>query len=151
MAAKPDLVSLDPLPLGFMGKLAEEFTVHPVPADANRIAALARFAPTTRFVQTTAFVKTGKDVIDALPKLEIVSIMAAGALWAPGWKSLGGVFTPASMISIDGITTSVARRTSTRPTPGPLSGLPRTKANSSSTRGTQKRSCATLAPSLSTM
>ncbi len=39
--------------------------------------------------------------------------------------------------SIDGITYSVARITSTKPTPGPLGGDFNTKVNSGSTRGTQ--------------
>src|SRR5438094_911635 len=40
------------------------------------------------------------------------------------------------MISIDGTTYSVAHKTSSKPTPGPFNGLARTKASSSSTRGT---------------
>src|SRR5882757_4922763 len=43
----------------------------------------------------------------------------------------------ASTISIAGTTYSVARSTSGRPTPGPFSGFPSTKASSISTRGRQ--------------
>ncbi|MNG22240.1 hypothetical protein D3C84_1067010 [compost metagenome] len=46
----------------------------------------------------------------------------------------------ASMISSAGITHSVASSTSKTVTFGPLSGLPRMNANSTSTRGTMKRS-----------
>jgi hypothetical protein len=62
-------------------------------------------------------------------------------------KILRGFCTRASMISIAGTTYSVARSTSTNSTPGPFSGLPRTKASSISTRGTMKRSNGILAPS----
>ena len=62
-------------------------------------------------------------------------------------KILRGFCTRASMISIAGTTYSVARSTSSSPTPGPFSGLPSTKTSSGSTRGTMKRSKGTLAPS----
>ena len=44
MAAKPDLVSLDALPLGYMDRLAEHFTVHAVAEDARRVERLTELA-----------------------------------------------------------------------------------------------------------
>jgi hypothetical protein len=52
-------------------------------------------------------------------------------------KILRGLISRASTISIAGMTYSVARSTSARPTPGPFSGFPRIKASSTSTRGAQ--------------
>lgn len=75
---KPDLVSVDPLPLGFMDRLAEDFTVHRLPPPAGRAAFFAGLGERVRFVQTTGFVKTTRDIIDALPKLEIIGVMAVG-------------------------------------------------------------------------
>ncbi|MGY6251234.1 hypothetical protein ACXIUS_27475 [Bosea thiooxidans] len=64
-------------------------------------------------------------------------------------KILRGSVTRASMISIEGTMYSVALSTSINPTPGPFSGSLRMKVNSGSTRGTQKFSNFTLAPSFS--
>src|SRR6516165_6867150 len=62
---------------------------------------------------------------------------AAAPLSATVSTILRGSCSRASTISSDGMTYSVARSTSARPTPGPFSGLPMMKASSISTRGRQ--------------
>src|SRR5262249_11377283 len=76
-----------------------------------------------------------------------ITMPAAAPLSATVSKILRGSCRRASTISIAGTTYSVARSTSGRVTPGPLSGLPRMKASSISTRGLQKLACGILAPS----
>ena len=82
--------------------------------------------PTQR--RSTSIGPTGRPPITmpaAAPLSEIVS------------KILRWSCNRASTISIAGTTYSVARSTSGRPTPGPISRLPRMKASSISTRGRQ--------------
>ena len=57
----------------------------------------------------------------------------------------------ASMISTAGVTSSVAASTSASVTPGPLSGRPRMKASSTSTRGAMKRSTGMSPPASKNM
>src|SRR5712692_3817567 len=71
------------------------------------------------------------------PGVGLTDVLRATEYVVPAMEILRGLTMRASTISIAGTTYSVARSTSVSPTPGPLSGLPRMKASSTSTRGTQ--------------
>jgi lactate dehydrogenase-like 2-hydroxyacid dehydrogenase len=76
---KPDLVSIEPLRPQSMAELAETFTVHALPVDRSLwVGAVAPVAERVRFVQTTGFSGCPSDLMRALPKLEIVSVMGVG-------------------------------------------------------------------------
>jgi len=76
---KPDLVSVEALRPQSMDELAETFAIHALPGDRSRWAeAVAPFAARVRFVQTTGFSGCPGDLMRALPKLEIVSVMGVG-------------------------------------------------------------------------
>lgn len=75
---KPDLISVAPLLPRQMKELESDFTIHPLPAPAERPAFLAKLADRVRFVQTTGFYGADAALIDSLPKLEIIACMGVG-------------------------------------------------------------------------
>jgi lactate dehydrogenase-like 2-hydroxyacid dehydrogenase len=77
---KPDLVSISKamfLPPHFP-ELERDFTVHYLPAPAERPAFFKSLADRVRFVQTTGTAGCDKATIDALPKLEIIGCIGVG-------------------------------------------------------------------------
>lgn len=77
---KPDLVSISKamfLPPHFM-ELDRDFTVHYLPAPADRAAFFKPLADRVRFAQTTGTSGCDKSIIDALPKLEIIACVGVG-------------------------------------------------------------------------
>lgn len=58
--------------------LEAEFTVHNVYQEADRVAALAPIAERIRGVVTNAMAGVPTEMIDALPKLELIAIMGVG-------------------------------------------------------------------------
>jgi lactate dehydrogenase-like 2-hydroxyacid dehydrogenase len=77
---KPDLIAIDSLKLqpSHWTTLEGEFTVHRLPAAEQRAEFLKPIAERVRFVQTTSFVGIKADLINALPKLEIISNFGVG-------------------------------------------------------------------------
>lgn len=75
---KPDLLSVAPIMPGHMERLAAHFTIHKMPAEAARAEFLRGVGAGLRFVQTTGFGGLARPIMDALPKLEIISCMGVG-------------------------------------------------------------------------
>jgi lactate dehydrogenase-like 2-hydroxyacid dehydrogenase len=76
---KPDLISVAPLMPKHMDEIAQDFTIHKLPAGgAERDALLAKLGPNLRFLQTTGFHGADAKLINALPKLEIIACMGVG-------------------------------------------------------------------------
>lgn len=75
---KPDLISVLPLLPRQMAELEQDFTVHKLPRPPERASFLARLADRVRFVQTTGGAGADAELINALPKLEIIACMAVG-------------------------------------------------------------------------
>ena len=76
---KPDLISMAPLMQKHMDQIAEDFTIHKLPAaGAERDALLAKLGPNLRFLQTTGSHGADAKLINALPKLEIIACMGVG-------------------------------------------------------------------------
>ena len=73
-----------------------------------------------------------------MPALAAKSAMVSNTLRG-AFVSRSNCSMRASMISMAGVTYSVAPSTSNMVMPGPFSGLPRMKASSTSTRGAMKR------------
>lgn len=78
MAAKPDVISGGPLPLNCGDRLVERFTVHKLPAEPERPAFFAALKDKVRFLQWSGSIKTGPAIMDALPKLELISCFGVG-------------------------------------------------------------------------
>jgi lactate dehydrogenase-like 2-hydroxyacid dehydrogenase len=76
---KPDLISMAPLMAPAMARLAERFTIRPLPAAAAEQPAFFQgLADRARFLQTTGFHGASAATINALPKLEIIACMGVG-------------------------------------------------------------------------
>lgn len=76
---KPDLIVMkELLPPAVMQELAGDFTLHKLYQTPDRAAMLASVAPSCRAVITMGGVPTRAEVIDALPKLEIISCYGVG-------------------------------------------------------------------------
>lgn len=76
---KPDLLSIAPLVPRQMARMADRFTIHPLPGgEADQGQLLARIGPGLRFLQTTGFNGAGTDLLRQFPELEIVSCMGVG-------------------------------------------------------------------------
>ena len=73
-----------------------------------------------------------------MPALAAKSLMVSTTLRMT-WVSRSNCSMRESMISMAGVTYSVAESTSNSVTPGPCSGLPRMNASSTSMRGAMKR------------
>ena len=74
--SKPDLLLVGKATPRMSERLAEQFTVHPLPSGADRAAFLAEMAPKIAYCCTTAGIETA--VMDALPNLKIVSSFGVG-------------------------------------------------------------------------
>ncbi len=96
---------------------------------------LNSMAPTQR--RSTSCGRTGRPP-RTMPALAAKSLMVSKTLRG-AWVSRSICSLRASMISIAGLAKSEAESRSNSVTPGPLSGLPRMKANSTSMRGAMKR------------
>ncbi|MCW5770429.1 MAG: 2-hydroxyacid dehydrogenase [Rhodospirillaceae bacterium] len=75
---KPDLLMVGPMMPRIVEGLAPLFEVHKLWEAADKDALLARIGPTTRFMATDGFRGASRDLMAALPKLEIVSSMGVG-------------------------------------------------------------------------
>jgi lactate dehydrogenase-like 2-hydroxyacid dehydrogenase len=75
---KPDLISVAPLMPKHMAEIEQDFTIHKLPAPAERTAFLSKLADKVRFLQTTGFHGADAALINALPKLEIIACMGVG-------------------------------------------------------------------------
>ena len=76
---KPDIVVLKEMPpASVMGDLDEAYTLHKLYEAKDRAAMLASVASTCRVVTTMGGVPTRADVIDALPKLELIACYGVG-------------------------------------------------------------------------
>jgi lactate dehydrogenase-like 2-hydroxyacid dehydrogenase len=76
---KPDLISVAPLMQKHMDQIAEDFTIHKLPpAGPERDALLAKVGPELRYLQTTGFHGADANLLNALPKLEIIACMGVG-------------------------------------------------------------------------
>ncbi|HEX2115943.1 MAG TPA: 2-hydroxyacid dehydrogenase, partial [Alphaproteobacteria bacterium] len=76
---KPDLISVAPLMAKHMDEIAQDFTIHKLPpAGPERTALLSKVGPNVRFLQTTGFHGADANLINALPKLEIIACMGVG-------------------------------------------------------------------------
>lgn len=80
MAQKPDLLSVGKgmlLP-PHVETLQKDFNIHYLPSTGDRPAFLTELADKIRFVQTTGFNGADAALINALPKLEIISCIGVG-------------------------------------------------------------------------
>ena len=75
---KPDIISGGPLPGNCGERLAEYFTVHKLPPEAERPAFFAALKDKVRYLQWGGSFKTGPEIMDALPKLELISCFGVG-------------------------------------------------------------------------
>ncbi|MBI3503648.1 MAG: 2-hydroxyacid dehydrogenase, partial [Proteobacteria bacterium] len=75
---KPDLISGGPLPGNCGERLAEYFTIHKLPPEAERKAFFAALKDKVRYLQWGGSIKTGPEIMDALPKLELISCFGVG-------------------------------------------------------------------------
>ncbi|MBI3506910.1 MAG: 2-hydroxyacid dehydrogenase [Proteobacteria bacterium] len=75
---KPDLISGGPLPGNCGERLAEYFTIHKLPPEAERTAFFASLKDKVRYLQWGGSIKTGPEIMDALPKLELISCFGVG-------------------------------------------------------------------------
>ncbi len=75
---KPDIISGGPLPLNCGDRLNEYFTVHKLPPEAERPAFFASLKDKVRYLQWSGHIKTGPEIMDALPKLELISCFGVG-------------------------------------------------------------------------
>ncbi len=75
---KPDIISGGPLPGNCGDRLAEYFTVHKLPAEAERPAFFAALKDKVRYLQWGGSIKTGPEIMDALPKLDLISCFGVG-------------------------------------------------------------------------
>ncbi len=75
---KPDLISVAPLPPPQMAELEKDFTIHRLPAPAERMAFLKPLADKARFMLTSGFHGADAGLIGALPKLEIIACFGVG-------------------------------------------------------------------------
>lgn len=78
MSAKPDIISGGPLPLNCGDRLADRFTVHKLPPEPERKAFFAALKDKVRMLQWSGSIKTGPEIMDALPKLELISCFGVG-------------------------------------------------------------------------
>jgi lactate dehydrogenase-like 2-hydroxyacid dehydrogenase len=75
---KPEILSVAPMYAPCMERLARELTVHRLFDAPDRDAVLAEVGPRVRGIQATGFASVPGAMIDALPKLEIVSVFGVG-------------------------------------------------------------------------
>lgn len=75
---KPDLISMAPLLPAQMAELDKDFTVHRMPAPAERAAFLKPLRDKVRFLQSTGHHGADTALMDALPKLEIIACFGVG-------------------------------------------------------------------------
>jgi lactate dehydrogenase-like 2-hydroxyacid dehydrogenase len=78
MAAKPDIISGGPLPLNCGDRLEKLFTVHKLPPEPERKAFFAGLKDKVRMLQWSGSIKTGPEIMDALPRLELISCFGVG-------------------------------------------------------------------------
>lgn len=76
--AKPDLLQVCSFAEPVESALAEDFTLHRYFEADDREAFLARLAPTTRFIATGGHHGASREMIAALPNLEIISSFGVG-------------------------------------------------------------------------
>ncbi|MBP0617207.1 2-hydroxyacid dehydrogenase [Jiella mangrovi] len=76
--AKPDLLQICPFAEPVEKALAEDFTLHRYFEAEDKPALLEKLAPTTRFVATGGHHGATREMIAALPKLEIISSFGVG-------------------------------------------------------------------------
>ncbi len=75
---KPEILSVAPMYAPCMERLGRELTVHRLFDAPDRDAVLAEVGPRVRGIQATGFASVPGAMIDALPKLEIVSVFGVG-------------------------------------------------------------------------
>jgi lactate dehydrogenase-like 2-hydroxyacid dehydrogenase len=77
---KPDLIAIDSdkLQPSHIKMLEAEFTVHHVPPSGDRAAFVKPIADSVRFASTSAFIGLKADLMQALPKLEIIANFGVG-------------------------------------------------------------------------
>ncbi len=75
---KPDLLVVMPMPDGYAGRLAEDFTVHHHPRVAAEAAALDAIAPRITALLTNGSIGAGAKLFERLENLAIVSSFGAG-------------------------------------------------------------------------
>jgi lactate dehydrogenase-like 2-hydroxyacid dehydrogenase len=75
---KPEILSVAPMYAPCMERLARELTLHRLFDAPDPDALLAQVGPRVRGIQATGFASVPAAMIDALPKLEIVSVFGVG-------------------------------------------------------------------------
>ncbi len=78
MTAKPALLILTPFVEPYHGELEREFTIHPVAKAPDRAAAIRAVAPQIRAIVTNSTSGASRELIAALPALEIITLFSAG-------------------------------------------------------------------------
>ena len=75
---KPELLVVMPVPDGYAGRLAEDFTVHCHPHIAADDPVLDEIGPRVRAVLTNGTIGAGAALMDRLANVEIISAFGAG-------------------------------------------------------------------------
>jgi lactate dehydrogenase-like 2-hydroxyacid dehydrogenase len=76
--AKPEVLILSPFVSPYAGELASEFTVRDISKAPDRPAAVRAVAPAIRAIVTNSTSGASRELIAALPRLEIISLFSAG-------------------------------------------------------------------------
>lgn len=78
MSERPGLLILTPFVEPYHAELEREFAIHPVARAPDRAAAIRAVAPAIRAMITNSVAGASRELLDSLPRLEIITLFSAG-------------------------------------------------------------------------